>query len=46
MGEVLIRGRADVPKLAGNMASDRIGVRDVGENKSAREGYPPGAIFQ
>jgi hypothetical protein len=30
----LIRGRADVPTHAGNMASDRIGVRDVGETKT------------
>jgi len=28
------------------MASDRIGIRDVGKTKIAREVYPPGAIFQ
>ena len=26
-------------------ASDRIGVRDVGENEKASEGYPPGTKF-
>jgi hypothetical protein len=31
---VLIWGRADVPTLAGKMAGDRIGVRDVGETKT------------
>ena len=33
-GAVLIRGRADVPTRAGNMASDRIGIRDVGKTKT------------
>jgi hypothetical protein len=30
---------------AGNLASGRIDVRDVGEKENAREGYPPGAIL-
>ena len=33
-GAVLIWGRADVPMRAGNMASDRIEARDVGETKT------------
>jgi hypothetical protein len=39
-------GQADMPLRAGNMASDRIGVRDVGENEKAREGIPAGNILR
>jgi hypothetical protein len=31
-------GQADMPMRAGNMASDRIGVRDVGETKTPARG--------
>ena len=31
-------------RVAGT-ASSTIRIRDVGENESAREGYPPGAIL-
>jgi hypothetical protein len=32
-------GQADMPMRAGSMASDRIGVRDVGETKMPARGY-------
>jgi len=35
---VLIWGRAGMPTRAGNMASDMIGVRDVGETKMPARG--------
>ena len=41
-----IWGRADMPMCAGNMASNRIGIPYVGENESAREGIPAGAILR
>jgi len=31
---------------AAKSGSDRIGIRDVGENESAHEGYPLGAILR
>jgi len=34
-------GREKVPTRAGNLASDRIEVRDVWENENACESYPP-----
>ena len=39
-------GRAGKPRRAAGRGSSKIGIRDVGENESAREGYPPGAILQ
>jgi len=35
-----------MPMHAGSMASDKIGVCDVGKNESAREGFPAGAILR
>jgi hypothetical protein len=39
-------GQGGQAKRAAKSGSDRVGIRGVGENKNAREGYPPGAIFQ
>jgi hypothetical protein len=39
-------GLADMPMRTGSMASDKIGVSDVGKNESAREGFPAGAILR
>jgi hypothetical protein len=44
-GTAFIWGRADVPMRAGNMASDRIGVRDVGETKMPARGYLRALFF-
>jgi len=42
-GVAFIWGRAGTPMRAGSMASNKIGVRDIGENESAGEGIPAGA---
>jgi hypothetical protein len=39
-------GQGGQAKRAAKSGSDRIGIRDVEENKNAREGYPSGANFQ
>jgi hypothetical protein len=44
-GAALICGRAGKPMRAAARASGRIGIRDVRENKSAREGIPADAIL-
>jgi hypothetical protein len=38
-------GQGGQSKRAAKSGGDRIGIRDVGENKNAREGYPPDTIF-
>ena len=45
-GVAFIWGRADKPMRTLADASVRIGIRDVGENESAREGYLPGAFLR
>ncbi len=35
-----------MPMRMGSIASDETEVRDVEENESAREGFPPGALLR